>query len=43
MIIDEQIRGQLSRILASTAFDQADRASAFLNFVVTTSLNGRVF
>jgi hypothetical protein len=41
MVTSEQIRAQLSRILASTVFDQADRASAFLNFVVTTSLTGR--
>src|SRR5882724_9298832 len=41
MIIPEQIRAQLGRVLASSAFDQADRASAFLRFVVTTSLEGR--
>jgi hypothetical protein len=41
MIIPEQIRAQLGRVLASSAFDQADRASAFLRFIVTTSLEGR--
>ena len=41
MIIPEQIRAQLDRILASPTFEQADRASAFLRFVVTASLEGR--
>ena len=41
MITPEQIRAQLGRILASTSFDQADRARAFLSFVVTTSVEGR--
>src|SRR5664279_1259904 len=41
MIPPEEIRTQLGRILASAAFDQADRASAFLRFVTTRSLEGR--
>ena len=41
MIIPEQIRAQLDRILASPTFEQADRASVFLRFVVTASLEGR--
>lgn len=41
MIAAEHIRVQLSRILASKAFDQADRAKAFLSFVVTAALDGR--
>jgi hypothetical protein len=41
MIRPEQIRAQLNRILASAAFDQADRARDFLSFVVTASLEGR--
>ena len=36
-----QIRNQLDRILASSAFDGAERAKAFLTFVVTTALDGR--
>ena len=42
MIPSEQIRAQLGRILASAAFDQADRARAFLSFVVAASLDGTV-
>ena len=42
MITSEHIRAQLGRILASAAFDQADRARAFLSFVVTASLDGTV-
>src|SRR5436305_7341777 len=36
-----QIRAQLDRILASKAFDGAERAKSFLTFVVTTALEGR--
>jgi eukaryotic-like serine/threonine-protein kinase len=41
LILQQQIRAQLCRILASSAFEQADRARAFLGFVVITSLEGR--
>ena len=37
----DQIRAQLGRILASSAFEQADRAKAFLTFIVTAALDGR--
>jgi Tol biopolymer transport system component len=37
-----RIRAQLSRILASTAFNGAERASTFLRFVVERALEGRV-
>jgi hypothetical protein len=37
----EQVRLQLSRILASKIFNQAERASRLLSFVVTTVLEGR--
>lgn len=41
MIVPDQIRSQLGRILSSKTFAQADRARAFLTFVVTASLEGR--
>lgn len=37
----EQVRLQLSRILASKTFSQSERASRLLSFVVTTTLEGR--
>src|SRR2546427_12189486 len=37
----DQIRMELSRILASSAFQGADRAKNFLTFVVAAALDGR--
>jgi hypothetical protein len=37
----DQIRTQLNRVLTGTEFEQADRAKAFLSFIVTAALNGR--
>ncbi len=36
-----KIRAQLSRILASAAFESAERSSAFLRFIVDRALEGR--
>src|SRR5580704_12398937 len=41
MIPPEEIRAQLGRILASSTFQQADRARAFLSFIISTFLEGR--
>jgi Tol biopolymer transport system component len=41
VISPEQTQAQLGRILSSSAFDQAERARAFLTFVVTASLEER--
>jgi hypothetical protein len=37
----EQVRAQLQRILASSAFADAERGSRFLRFVVEAALDGR--
>jgi len=37
----DQVRDELSRVLASSAFQDADRAKSFLSFIVTTTLDGR--
>lgn len=37
----EQVRGQLQRILSSTTFADAERASRFLGFIVAKTLEGR--
>ncbi|MEO8125442.1 MAG: hypothetical protein ABJF23_33220 [Bryobacteraceae bacterium] len=41
MVVPDQIRAQLGRILTSKAFAQADRARAFLSFIVTAYLEGK--
>jgi hypothetical protein len=37
----DQIRAQLNRVLTGTGFEQADRAKAFLSFIVAAALSGR--
>ena len=37
----QRVRQQLDRILASSAFADADRASCFLRFIVERKLEGR--
>src|SRR5881396_454370 len=39
--IDERVSGQLTRILASKAFRQADRLKRFLSFIVEETIAGR--
>jgi hypothetical protein len=37
-----RVRGQLSRVLTSAAFNDAERASKFLRFIVERTLAGRI-